>query len=140
MEDLQRERERERERWSGGVLQPRGALEGVEYSRKGGRGRKEGAFSHHAQPPRAISNPYLRSATPVERATLVTLPYISFYILFRTALTPVAVVGSSRNPPQCFRLPRFRSIFDRCVLVRCVEASCKPSAISPSSSVPLNFR
>lgn len=137
MEDLQRERERDSLE---GYCSRGGRWRGWSTA-KGGRGRKEGAFSHHAQPPaRTISNPYLRSATPVERATLVTLPYISFYILFRTALTPVAVVGSSRNPPQCFRLPRFRSIFDRCVLVRCVEASCKPSAISPSSSVPLNFR
>lgn len=102
-------RERERERRSGGVLQPRGALEGVEYGEGRKEGGKEGGFSHHAQPPaRAISNPYLRSATPVERATLVTLPYISFYILFRTALTPVVVVPASSNPPLYFRLRCFR--------------------------------
>lgn len=41
-------RERERERRSGGVLQPRGALEGVEY----GEGRKEEGEGGWVQPPR----------------------------------------------------------------------------------------
>lgn len=103
-----RERERERDGLEG-YCSRGGRWRGWSTAKAGRRKGKEGGFSHHAQPPaRTISNPYLRSATPVERATLVTLPYISFYILFRTALTPVVVVPASSNPPLYFRLRCFR--------------------------------